>query len=130
MKYKEYQIFYQSNRVHYAKKTKLGYQLINLQVYLIIGIVGLLVFLCLALEMFGIIKRNYGLLVFSCVFRILQVIAMVILCILNIVAIANLSQLYNNIGYGNGYGYGNGNGYGYGYVMHAWTYACILCMHA
>ena len=77
------------------KKTKLGYQLINLQVYLIIGVVGLLVFLCLALEMFGIIKRNYGVLVFSCVFRILQVIGSVILCILTIIIIANICTYYN-----------------------------------
>ena len=71
--------------------------------YLIIGVVELLVLLCLALELFGIIKRNYDLLIFSCVFRILQVIEKVILGILIIVTIANLSQPYNY----NGYGYGN-----------------------
>ena len=53
--------------------------------------------------MFGIIKRNYGLLIFSCVFRILQVIEKVILGILIIVTIANLKSY----SYGNGYGYGN-----------------------
>ena len=76
---------------------------IKLLFYLIIGVVELLVLLCLALELFGIIKRNYDLLIFSCVFRILQVIEKVILGILIIVTIANLSQPYNY----NGYGYGN-----------------------
>ena len=55
----------------------------------------MLVVLCLSLEMFGIIKRHYGFVIFSCVFRILQVIGSVILCILTIIIIANICTYYN-----------------------------------
>ena len=44
----------------------------------------LLVAICLALEMYGIIKKHSGLMIFSCVFRIFYVIGNVVVCIIDL----------------------------------------------
>ena len=55
----------------------------------------LLVAICLALEMYGIIKKHSGLMIFSCVFRIFYVIGNVVVCIVMIVFFSQIDTLFN-----------------------------------
>ena len=55
----------------------------------------LLVAICLALEMYGIIKKHNGLMVFSCVFRFFYVIGDVVVCIVIIVFLAQIDAIFN-----------------------------------
>ena len=44
-------------------------------------VIRFIILVCLCVEMFGILKNNFGLVTFSCIFRVLQVIAYVLYCI-------------------------------------------------
>ena len=50
-------------------------------IFVIFIVIKFIILVCLCVEIIGIIKKNYGVATFSCVFRVLQVIAYVLWCI-------------------------------------------------
>ena len=54
----------------------------NFEFWMTFVVIRSIIIVCLYVEMFGIIRTNYGVAIFSCVFRVLQVIAYVIYCLI------------------------------------------------